>query len=79
MIEGEVPHAVGAISDHLVLAVGSPHKPVDSTERMTPVEYAHVLADVGNLTCLVCEITAEAPSPLCQYGCCRCPCYDCNS
>ena len=30
MIEGEVPHAVGAVTEHVILAAGSPHKPIDS-------------------------------------------------
>jgi quercetin dioxygenase-like cupin family protein len=35
MVDGLTPHAVGAIDDHSILAIGSPHKPVDSPERMT--------------------------------------------
>jgi len=35
MVDGAVPHAVGAITNHTILAIGSPHKPVDSPERMT--------------------------------------------
>ncbi len=35
MVDGSIPHAVGAITDHTILAIGSPHKPVDSPERMT--------------------------------------------
>lgn len=34
MVDGAVPHAVGAITDHTILAIGAPHKPVDSPERM---------------------------------------------
>lgn len=37
MIPGTIPHAVGAAPDdeHVLIAIGSPHKPVDSPERMT--------------------------------------------
>lgn len=42
MIEGEVPHAVGAVTDHVILAVGSPHKAIDSEDRMTLVEYTAI-------------------------------------
>lgn len=35
MVDGAVPHAVGAITDHTILAIGAPHKPVDSPDRMT--------------------------------------------
>lgn len=35
MVDGMVPHAVGAGgTDHTLVAIGSPHKPVDSPERM---------------------------------------------
>jgi quercetin dioxygenase-like cupin family protein len=35
MVDGLVPHAVGAgSSDHVLMAIGAPHKPVDSPERM---------------------------------------------
>lgn len=35
MVDGLVPHAVGAgDEDHILVAIGSPHKPVDSPERM---------------------------------------------
>lgn len=39
MVDGMVPHAVGAITDHTILAIGAPHKPVDSEERMTFVDW----------------------------------------
>lgn len=39
MVEGAVPHAVGAVTDHVLIAIGSPHKPVDSPERMTFVDW----------------------------------------
>lgn len=39
MVDGNVPHAVGAITDHTIMAIGSPHKPVDSPERMTWVDW----------------------------------------
>ena len=37
MIPGDIPHAVGATEDsfHVLAAIGSPHKPVDSPDRMT--------------------------------------------
>ena len=30
VVKGGVPHAVSAITDHMILACGAPHKPVDS-------------------------------------------------
>lgn len=79
IVEGKVPHAVGAITDHVILAVGSPHKPVDSPERMTPVEYQAVVAKLGDLHCLICNVKAFYPTMLHQVGCSHCPCEECNS
>ncbi|MBO0819247.1 MAG: cupin domain-containing protein [Nocardiopsaceae bacterium] len=43
MIPGAVPHAVGAGElPHVLLAVGAPHKPVASPERMTFTDWAGV-------------------------------------
>lgn len=39
MVDGQIPHAVGAITDHVLLAIGAPHKPVDSPERMAFVDW----------------------------------------
>lgn len=77
LIEGEVPHAVGAITDHLILAAGSPHKPVDSVERMSLVDYEEVISPLGDLTCLICDKVAPAPTRLHDRDCPHCPCFDC--
>src|SRR3954454_17341887 len=77
LIEGEVPHAVGAITDHVILAVGSPHLPVDSEGRMTPTEYETVTAEIRELTCLICDKTARYPEYLHAVGCAHCPCGTC--
>lgn len=79
MIEGAVPHAVGAITDHAILAVGAPHKPVGSSERMVPVEYREVVAELGDLKCLVCGKQASYPIMLHDVGCEHCPCPACAS
>lgn len=39
MVNGMTPHAVGAITDHVLVAIGSPHKAVDSPERMEWVDW----------------------------------------
>ncbi len=79
MVDGEIPHAVGAITRHTILAVGAPHKPVDSLERMTPVEYSAVLTDVGDMSCLICKLGAVDPVRLHDHGCPHCPCHACTS
>lgn len=40
MVPGDIPHAVGATeAGHMLLSIGSPHKPVDSPERMVPTDW----------------------------------------
>lgn len=39
MVPGAIPHAVGAIDDHIILAIGAPHKTVDSPDRMALVDW----------------------------------------
>lgn len=77
LIEGQVPHAVGAITDHVIIAVGSPHKAIDAEDRMTFVPYQEVIADTGDLTCMICAKSAQAPRRLHAEGCSHCPCLDC--
>jgi quercetin dioxygenase-like cupin family protein len=78
LVEGSVPHAVGAISDHVILAVGAPHKAVDSEARMLPVPYEEILADDGDLECLLCEVSARRSQRLHSMSCPHCPCRDCS-
>jgi mannose-6-phosphate isomerase-like protein (cupin superfamily) len=78
LIEGLVPHAVGAITDHVILAVGAPHRPLDALDRMTPVAYEAVTAAVDELHCLLCDIHAGYPQRLHDAGCPHCPCFDCR-
>jgi quercetin dioxygenase-like cupin family protein len=78
LIDGEAPHAVGAITDHVILAVGSPHKGVGDPDRMQVSEYAEVLAGANNLTCLICQQTSAFPAMLHDLGCDHCPCATCN-
>ena len=78
LVEGRVPHALGAITDHVVLAVGAPHRPVEAADRMTPVGYDAVTADVDDLHCLICDRRARYPRRLHEAGCPHCPCFDCH-
>jgi quercetin dioxygenase-like cupin family protein len=77
LIEGDVPHAVGAITDHVILAVGSPHKAIDAEDRMAPVPYEEVVTPFGDLTCMICDLHAVAPARLHDVECEHCPCDDC--
>lgn len=78
LIAGEIPHAVGAVTDHVLLAVGSPHRAVDAPDRMTPVAYQAVTSELGDMACLICDIQAQMPRRLHDAGCPHCPCGDCH-
>lgn len=77
MIDGKIPHAVGGRTDHAILAVGAPHMPVDSLERMTPVEYENIEAGADGLECLICRTSAVSGFYLHEAGCEHCPCAEC--
>lgn len=77
MVEGGVPHAVGAVTEHVILAVGAPHRPVGSEERMTPVGYETVETDIGRLECLICGVGTATPQRLHDRDCPHCPCPSC--
>lgn len=77
IVAGLVPHAVGAISEHIILAIGAPHKPLDSIDRMTPEAYETVTTDLGDLECRICRLTAVQPKRPHQLGCPHCPCHNC--
>jgi quercetin dioxygenase-like cupin family protein len=78
LVEGSVAHAVGAITDHVIVAVGAPHMPVASHERMAVVPYQEVLSDVGDLHCLICGLWTSAPVMLHDTDCGHCPCQGCT-
>jgi quercetin dioxygenase-like cupin family protein/uracil-DNA glycosylase len=74
MVEGAVPHAVGAITDHVILAVGSPHRAIDAADRMTLTDYLAVAAHFHDLKCLVCDGAPEgSPQLLREAGCTHLP------
>jgi quercetin dioxygenase-like cupin family protein len=68
MVEGDVPHAVGAVTDHVILAAGAPHHAIDSETRMELVGYEELLADHA-MSCLLCGLTAVQPNTLESLGC----------
>lgn len=79
MVDGEAPHAVGAITDHVLLAVGSPHVPVRSPERMSAVPYRAITTRIDDLHCLICNVRAVYPRVPHELGCPHCPCVDCSA
>lgn len=79
MVEGTAPHAVGAITDHVLLAVGAPHVPVSSPDRMSAVPYRALTAHFDDLHCLICQIHAVYPRVPHELGCPHCPCVACST
>lgn len=77
IVEGNVPHAVGARTSHVILAVGAPHKHVAALDRMAAVPYQEVLTPLGSLSCRICGILASEPTLLHEMGCPHCPCELC--
>ena len=70
MVEGLQAHAVGAVTDHCLLAVGAPHRAVDAADRMTLTDYQAVAARFHDLTCLVCDgAPSGSPQLLLELGC----------
>src|SRR5262249_12165147 len=55
MVDGHVPHAIGAITNHVILAVASFYVPVDAPDRMKPSSYQAVTASLDHLYCLFCD------------------------
>jgi quercetin dioxygenase-like cupin family protein len=58
-VPGNDTHAVGAITEHHILAVGSPHRLPDDPERMTLTEYAAIYGSLGELECGICGAKAS--------------------
>jgi quercetin dioxygenase-like cupin family protein len=69
MVEGAVPHAVGAIDDHVLLSVGAPHRPVDSPARQATTTFGALLDTEGSITCQVCGLAATDRDGLAARGC----------
>lgn len=72
MVEGAVPHAVGAITDCAILAVGAPHRPVDAVDRQELVDYQAVASPIATLYCEPCGVEGT-PWSLRQGGCTHAP------
>ena len=73
MIEGAVPHAVGATTDHLILAVGAPHRSLESEDRQALAAYASLLMPLGSITCHICNIAGRSGDELARLGCVHSP------
>ncbi|MEU4772785.1 phosphopantetheine-binding protein [Micromonospora sp. NPDC023644] len=69
MIDGAVPHAVGAITDHVILAIGSPHRGIEDPERQNLIEYSALLTPISSIACQICGVTAEGHQDLSELGC----------
>lgn len=69
LIEGAVPHAVGAITDHVILAIGAPHRRLESPGRQALTAYSALLTPLGNITCGICGVSARSGDELSALDC----------
>ncbi|MCD0451619.1 cupin domain-containing protein [Actinocorallia sp. API 0066] len=73
LVAGLQPHAVGAISDHVLLSVGVSHRALDSADRQTLVPFSDLLAADGLIRCRVCGLSAPGEHALRRLGCGHAP------
>jgi quercetin dioxygenase-like cupin family protein len=71
-VPGEHPHAVGAIDEHHILAVGYRHKKPSDPERMKLVDYASIASELGTVECGLCGVTGQLEQ-LSELGCVHAP------
>ncbi len=76
LIPGEVPHAVTGITDTMLLAVGTPHMPVDAADRLELVSFEVLTAELSSqIRCMGCSTHKlyERHEILGADGVVRCP------
>jgi hypothetical protein len=73
MVDGAVVHAVGAITDHMILSIGTPHRRLDSEDRQSLTAYAALLNPFGSIHCLICDVSADGGEELEALGCTHSP------
>ncbi|WP_406205545.1 cupin domain-containing protein [Kitasatospora sp. NBC_01560] len=73
MVNGLVPHAVGAITDHVLLSVGTSHRALDSAERQLLMPFTALLGPDRLLRCEICQVVGERPEELEALGCTHAP------
>ncbi|WP_327701125.1 cupin domain-containing protein [Streptomyces decoyicus] len=73
MVQGDITHAVGAVTDHMILSVGAPHRRLDSPDRQELTAYAALLGELGEITCRLCDISAAGGEELAAKGCTHSP------
>jgi quercetin dioxygenase-like cupin family protein len=66
-IDGDHPHAVGAIDEHHILAVGSPHRLPNDPERMKLVEYNSIATELGEVECGICGAKGLLDEIQCEH------------
>lgn len=69
MVGGSFTHAVGGITDHVLLAIGASHHTLDSLERQELRPPAELLAADGTMTCRICDVTATGVDGFAATGC----------
>lgn len=76
LIPGEVPHAVTGVSDTMLLAVGTPHMPVDADDRLELVSFDVLAVELSaRIRCMGCSVRQlyDRDQILGEDGVVRCP------
>jgi quercetin dioxygenase-like cupin family protein len=69
LVDGSSTHAVGAITDHMLLAIGASHRTIDSLDRQELRPFAELLADNGTMSCRICNVMAAGEKEFALTGC----------
>lgn len=72
MVDGAQTHAVGAITDHVLLSVGVAHQPLESGSRQELRPFEELMTD-GHLICRICDCKARSADELLAAGCSHSP------
>lgn len=73
MVDGLVPHAVGAITDHVLLSIGTAHRALDSAERQLLTSFNALLSSEGFIRCRICDVVGCRADELRALGCSHAP------
>jgi quercetin dioxygenase-like cupin family protein len=76
LIPGEIAHAVTGVTDTMLLAVGTPHMPVDAEDRLDLVTFEALTAELSSrIRCMGCSAHRlfDRDEILGEDGVVRCP------
>lgn len=77
MVDGPTTHAVGAVTDHVLLSIGIKHQALDSMERQILRPFSELLSPEGVLCCRICGAVGANREDLQAAGCTHAPVRAC--